>query len=116
MLGSLLDLIDELFGTGGLLQYLQAWIVIYFHSYFFCNTPEKCQHFRILLFGQQIDLQIELVASFTKSRLVILADEDEGGEKNCLQGDNQCKKIERKWIKMFYTRYGIEDDPDREPD
>ena len=24
---------------------------------------------------------------------MILADEDEGGEKNCLQGDNQCKKI-----------------------
>jgi hypothetical protein len=58
LLASLLDLIDELFGTGGLLQYLEAWIIICSRSYLFGDTSEKCQHFRILLFGQQIDLQM----------------------------------------------------------
>jgi hypothetical protein len=57
-----------------------------------------------------------MVAPLAQSRLMILADENEGGEKNRFQGDNQRKKSEGKWIEMCDSGNDINDDPASKPD
>jgi hypothetical protein len=54
-------------------QYLKAWIIVCVCSDFFRDALQHSQHFGILLFGQQIDLQVQLITAFAEPRFMVLA-------------------------------------------
>ena len=43
-----------------------------------CDLDEELEHPRVLLLGEQIDLQVEMIATLRDARLPILGDQDEG--------------------------------------
>ena len=65
-----------------MVQYLKAWIIVRVGSDFFGDALQHSQHFGILLFGQQIDLQVQLIAAFAEAGFMVLANEDEGRKKD----------------------------------
>jgi hypothetical protein len=52
LLGSFFNLLNQLFGTGGLFQHVQTRIIIRSRAQFLRNAFKQLQHFRIFLFSQ----------------------------------------------------------------
>ena len=72
----------------GLVQYLEAGILVCFGAHFFCNAFQHPQELGVFLFGEQIDLQIQVVTPLAELRFMVLTDEDEGREENGFQRDD----------------------------
>ena len=53
------------------------------------NLLQELKRLGVFLLGQQVDLQIELVAPVADAQLVVLADQDKGRQKNRLQRNDQ---------------------------
>jgi hypothetical protein len=114
--GSLLNLLNELLWMSGLIQYLEARILVCFGTHFFCNAFQHPQQLGVFLFGEQIDLQIQVVTPLAELRFMVLTDENEGRQENGFQRDHEGEK--GKWIgvEMFQAVQGIENYPGSEPD
>jgi hypothetical protein len=45
---------------------------------FLGNALQHLNHFGVLLLGQQVDLQVQLVSAVADAQFIVLADKDEG--------------------------------------
>ena len=74
------------------------------------------EHLSVFLFGQQIDLQIKVIAFVAYSGIVILTDKDERRQKNRFQRNHQSKKSKGKGVNVFGCWQQVEDNPAAEPE
>ncbi len=75
------------------------------------------QHFRVLLFGQKIYLEIEMVSLISLNIASILAHEDKQREENRFQRDDRGQKLVRERVEgELALRSAIEPEPDEKPD
>jgi len=81
-----------------------------------CDLDEELEHPRVFLLGEQIDLQVEMIATLRDARLSILGDEDEGREKDRFEGDGERQERERKRIEARRAAGHVPTDPCGEPD
>ena len=78
---------------------------------------EHLKHFRVLLFGQKIYLEIEMVSLIRLDITAVLTHEDEQREENRFQRDDRRQKL--KWERVegeLALRFAVEPEPKAEPD
>ena len=100
----------------GLVQDLKAGVVVNFRPHFLCNAFQHSEQFGVFLFGEQIDLKIQIVTPLSKHSLMVLTDEDEGREENGFERNNESKKGKGIGIEMVQACRGVEKDPPSEPE
>src|ERR1044071_2448442 len=66
------DLFHEFFRARGLLQDVKAWIVVGLGADLVRDPLEDCQHLGVFLFGQQIDLQINLLTEQENTKMLTI--------------------------------------------
>ena len=70
------DLANQFIGVNGLFE-CQFLSVRDFDAFFLAEQTEHLQLFCVFLFGQQIDLQIQLISLFAQLSLPVLAHQDQ---------------------------------------
>lgn len=81
----LLDLLDEGVRPRGFLQGSDLRIIGQVRADFLGDALQDLQRFGALLFRQEVDLLIELIAPLGHPHFIVLADEDECGQKDRLE-------------------------------
>ncbi len=79
------DLLHQLVWARRLIERADGGIVIHLDAQLGPDSFQHGKHLCILLLAEQIDLEVEMVASFADSRIAVLADENEGREETGLQ-------------------------------
>ena len=74
------------------------------------------QHPRVLLFAKQVNLQVEMVATFSDSGVVILTDQNKGRQENCLERNDEREKRKWKRVDVTNSRNNIDEQPAAKPD
>src|SRR4051794_17546499 len=84
-----LDLLDQLVRPRRLLEHLGTRVVVDGDAELLGDRAQDREHPRVLLLGEQVDLQVELVAALADLRGTVLAHEDEGREEDGLERDDE---------------------------
>ena len=78
---------------------------------------EHLKHFRVLLFGQKIYLEIQMVPLIRLDVASVLTHEDEQREENRFQRDDRGQKLVREWVEGEPAlRFAVEPEPNGKPD
>lgn len=114
-LGAFFDLLDELLGSRGLLEHGDVWIVGGVDTELFGDSLQKLEHLGVFLFGEEVDLQVEMTAPFVDPALPVLGDHDEGGEEDRLERHDEREEIEGIRVDRFGLQDRVEENPSGEP-
>ncbi len=77
---------------------------------------EHLEHFRVLLFGQKIDLEIEMVPLIRLDVTAVLTHEDEQREENRFQRDDRGQELVRERVEgQPAFRFAVDPEPKGEP-
>lgn len=77
---------------------------------------EHLQHFRILLFGQQIYLEIKMVSLIRLDITAVLTHEDEQRQENRFQRNDRGQKLIRERVKSeSASGFAVDPEPNGEP-
>ena len=82
------DLFDKLFRPRTFFQNFDIRVVIVFDADLIRDAFEQSQHLGVLLLGQQVNLQIEVVAPLADSCLPVLGNQNERRKNNRFRGND----------------------------
>ena len=92
------------------------WILSQVSAYFCSDGVQHDDHLCVFLLAQQVQLKIEMAASFANAAVLILTDQDERGEKDRFERNDEREESKRKRIDMAHAWNYIQKNPTAEPD